>query len=112
MKRNKMIEINGSKLKEAIFKRGMTESGVALEIGYDPGYIRKACSIGKLNRSTVKMLQTMYHINPDYFVIPEEPKEVEPVAELRVAEPVIDYDKLKDIIYDAVYQAVKNAWSE
>lgn len=108
-----MIEIVGSKLSDQIRQRGLTYAEVSREIGYADGFINNCISRNQINNSAMKMLNMIYHIQPDDYKIIEEP---EPVPEEEkvafTADLVVDYQMLFKVIYKAVYEAIKKAGSE
>ena len=59
--------------------------------------------------AAVAALKTMYNINPEDYA-PDEPAESAPEP----AAPVdpINYDKLYNIVFHAVYEAMKKVWNE
>lgn len=111
------VTINGEALRLELRKRGLLGVTVSKAIGYDQTYISHAIKDNRVARSAVLLLQTMYNINPDIYVVKEEPKTEEVKAE--VAEVVQhvgltddDFQKLYKVIYTAVYEATKRALSE
>lgn len=110
MKKN-MVSVSKEKLYRELEKRGLNHSEVSTEIGFAQWFISNSASRGKINRTGAIMLEKLYNIKPeDYAPDPDNtPEIIEPVKE---AQNIIDYEKLGEVIYDAVYRAVKTAWSE
>lgn len=107
-------KIDGQKLKAEIKRRGLTEKEISLELGWSQSYITDAIQRGMLRDSAILMLDKLYNIKIDDFVAEIEPEGVTEVSEPDVdsRSPQIDADKLYDVIYRAVYSAVKNAWMD
>lgn len=113
----KTVAINGEALRAELKKRGVTGVTVSSAIGYDNTYISHAILHNTIAKTAMRLLQTMYNIKPDSYVVKEEPKPEEVKAE--VAEVVQysgltddDFQKLYKVIYTAVYEATKRALSE
>ena len=111
------VAINGEALRLELKKRGILGVTVSKAIGYDQTYISHAIRDNKIAKSATLLLQTMYNINPDIYVVKEEPKPEKVKAE--VVEVVQhsgltadDFQKLYNVIYSAVYEATKRALSE
>lgn len=99
----KTIPVNAPALKAELFKRGLTCSDVAREMGRSPKYFSNKLvgEIGYINATDVKFLKALYNINAgDYEVKEEEPKEEEPDR------LIIDAERLEEIIYNAVKRAL------
>lgn len=111
----KMAEmpIEWAKLEREFEKRGLTASNVALELGYARGYFAgRKNEKDTLPIAVVRMLEKLYDIRPEEYEAKEEP-DVVPVAPPPVIQPFeLDYARLYNIMYEAVYNAVKKAWSE
>ncbi len=117
MSRGKTVAINGEALRAELKKRGLLGVTVSKAIGYDQTYISHAIRHNTIAKTAMMLLQTMYNINPDIYVVKEEPKPEEVKAE--VVEVVQhsgltddDFQKLYKVIYTAVYEATKRALSE
>ena len=107
------MSIEWAKLEREFEKRGLTASEVALELGYARGYFAgRKNEKNTLPVAVVRMLEKLYDIRPDEYEVKEEPATV-PTAPPPVIQSVeLDYVKLYNIMYEAVYNAVKKAWSE
>ena len=105
----KVTTINGMNLMCELEKRNLNNGDVSEELGFKRGYIRDALRRERISNGAIKMLEVLYNIKPDSYCVVDE-KQEEPVVEEK--ESVIDYDKLRETIYDAVYWAVKKAWAE
>ena len=116
MKITKMTTISGDALKKEIEKRCLKATTISRELGYNDNYIASACYYGKLRTSSVVLLEKLYNIPGDLYIIsepePEPALEEVPATDPEPAAAGIDYDKLYSTIYEAVYQAVKKAWAE
>lgn len=102
---NNMVMIDGKKLQAELKKRGVSFASASKELGFGVTYLTNSASRGYMRTAAIKALFAEYNINPDAYVL----KESEP-AEEKVA--AVDYNELYKVIYTAVYEAVKKAWSE
>ncbi|MBO6272854.1 helix-turn-helix transcriptional regulator [bacterium] len=106
------VYIDSEKLQEAIKKRGLTPREVSVEIGMGAGYISKACTKGKLPKTSMIALEQLFNIKEDEIKFIEE---IQPpvITEIMKAEaPIVnqfDKEELFDIIYHATYKAMKEA---
>ena len=112
-----MVDIDGTKLAEQIKQRGISFAEVSREIGYASGFINNCIARNQINNSAIKMLNMLYHIQPDDYKIPEIVKAPDPEPEKEpqptfVADLVVDYQMLFKVIYKAVLEALKKAWEE
>lgn len=107
MKGTEMVEVNFGKLKEQFKKRGLNSSKAGVELGYSANYFANVRARGKMSKSATILLDRVYGIKEsDYVVQDEQEVKVEAIS------PQIDYDKLYEVIYSAVYQATKMALKE
>lgn len=119
MSSTKTAAINGERLRAELKKRGVNMMTVSTAIGYEASYISAAIRYNKIAKSAILLLQTMYNINPDIYVVKEEPKAEEVEVKAEVVEVVQhsgltddDLEKLYKVIYSAVYKATKRALEE
>lgn len=110
MSYTKLVKIDGNTLKKCIEKRGLTCSKAARELGFNPNFINKAVADNQINQPAIKLLEAVFNIKPEEYEIKDESEPIE--SKLEVAEPVIDYEKLENVIYKAVYEAVSKAWKK
>lgn len=108
-----MVNIIPKKLKHELKVRNLSNGDVAESLGHGRNYITDAYRRKRINMASVKMLDVLYNIKPESYTGNEDVEEtaseyVEPVRE----STVIDYDRLEATIFQAVYAAVKKAWSE
>ena len=113
----KTVAINADALRAELKKRSINMGTVSIAIGYDKTYISHALRDNRIARSAVLLLQTMYNINPDSYVVKEEPKLEEVKAEVTEVVQHVgltddDFKKLYNVIYSAAYEATKRALSE
>lgn len=113
MPANSMMQIDSEKLSAILKKRNLNAVEISRKIGYNDHYISQAIVRGKMSKPTAVALKNYYNIDrADYeLVIQPEPEE-QPIIPAPVSPEPIDYDRLGSIIYNAVYEAVKKAWSE
>lgn len=105
----KVTNINSMNLLCELEKRNLKNSDVSEELGFKRGYIKDALRRGRISNGAIKMLEVLYNIKPDSYCVIDAKQEKSVVEE---KESVIDYDRLRETIYDAVYWAVKKAWAE
>lgn len=116
MARNNSVDIDGQKLREIFDKRGLKMQTVSIDCGYEGSYFSKATRDNKMSKTAIILLQDRYKIYPEDY---EPDKEVVTVEVATVETPktemIISDDTAKllhQIIYSAVYEAVKKAWTE
>lgn len=119
------IAVDKTKMDRILEKRGLSYSDVAREMGRSPKYLsNKVRDPGYITLPDAKFLKVMYGITEDEYApdpkpvkenkidIPEIPVEDLVDVPAYEIELQIDYGKLHNVIFDAVYQAVKKAWAE
>lgn len=112
------VDINGAKLKKILEDRFLTFSEVSVECGYNESAISRCIARNSMTKILIKALELRYNIRPEDYVIPDpkpEPGSMpEPPEQMSFlpGKVEIDYICLKSIIYEAVYDAVKKAWTE
>lgn len=112
------VGIDGDSLKILFQKRGLNMNEVSSNIGYDACYISRATRTNKMSKPAINLLDSMYNIKfSDYEKREEEesPVEIVPIQDQEKEETRINEEmanQLYQIIYSAVYQAVKKAWAE
>lgn len=107
--------INGEVLRAEFNTRGVTLLDASVKIGYDESYLSKAIRQGLMPKSTMLLIQAMYNIDPEIYLIKEEPEKVETSVVEVVQHTGLteeDFQKLYKVIYTAVYEATKRALSE
>lgn len=100
--------VNPDKLSRELEKRGLTKAIASREIGFCESYLSQVMQRGVISRVAARVLESTYNIR----LVDYELKETAPVAPPAPAQLELDYVKLRNIIYEAVYSAVKKAWSE
>lgn len=113
------IEIDGAKLAEIFRKRGLKMRDVSIDCGFDGSYFSHKVRENKMPKSAMILLQDRYKIYPsEYELDKPEPEivqtELVPVMHTKDFEfsLTISEDtakKLHQIIYSAVYEAMKMA---
>lgn len=111
------IEIDGAKLAEIFRKRGLKMRDVSIDCGFEGSYFSHKVRENKMPKSAMILLQDRYKIYPsEYELDKPEPEIVRadllPVEVTQSMEFVISDEaakKLHQIIYSAVYEAVKMA---
>ena len=119
--------VDSKKLKEIFEQRGLSCAQVAKDMGHAQKYIsnKLAHPIGKLCGGDITFLERIYSIHfEDYKYVPPtraEKKSSEPKPEAKVAQMIspvkvtnpvtvqVDKDAMYQLIYSAMYEAVKAA---
>lgn len=119
MARSLTVEIDGTKLAEIFKKRGIKLQDVSRDCGFDGSYFSHKIRENRMTKSAMILLQDRYKIYPsEYEIVKPEPEtvmaELLPVEFARSTEVefTISEDtakKLHQIIYSAVYEAMKLA---
>lgn len=112
------VTIDGEKLRNIFIKRGVPLIEVSKTCGFEDSYFSKAIRANRMPLYVTKLLESVYHIPfEDYevqkvepellpIIVEEDRKEVEFVISEETAK------QLHQLIYSAVYEAVKRVWSE
>lgn len=109
--RKRGIDIDGQVLRKYIELLGKSLSQVSKELGYNGSFMSKCIRTNRLPKSAAIMIEKLYNIPLVSYEKPEMSQQiVEDHHEQETSD--IDYQKLGDVIYNAVYEAVKKAWSE
>ena len=108
-----MITIKGDALKRELVKRSLDATEVSEHLGYNKYFISACANRGRMTPRVLKALKQEYNINPDSIVMKDETPEEEKAVP-QVQDDVFDKHKLElwKMMYSAVYEAVKKAWSE
>lgn len=119
MKKITSVEIDGEKLRKEFIIRNLLFSDVASSCGFEKSYFSKACRFNRISKPAINLIDRIYNIKYEDYKIDD------PIDEV-VADEVKTVDNsftiteitegaskaLYDIIYSAVYEAVKKAWAE
>lgn len=108
------ISINSEALKNELAKRNLTLKNASSEMGYSDSFMQGVVKKREINVPAMKMLEMMYNIKPEIYILQEETEPEQMVfEEIHESEGIaFDFDKLHEIIYNAVYTAVKRAWQD
>ncbi len=68
----RMVTINGEKLRELITDKGVSIGKVSQEVGFDRGYITKCTRDGRMSKVCIKALEHAYDINPNEYTIEDK----------------------------------------
>lgn len=104
---NKMVQIDGEKLRNAVKNLDMSASVASQKLGFSTNYITKICSRGNMRESALILLNTILGIKYDDIkpdpVIEEcqTPEQEEPKIETIVQE-AIDYDAIESSVRHGV----------
>lgn len=117
MARTVTIAIDGERLRQEFTVRNVAMGDASEKCGFEKSYFSKCSRQNKITKYGIALLDRMYNIKFEDYKIdePEEEKKSE-VPEVTKETPLIITEDtknvLRDIIYSAVYEAVKRAWSE
>lgn len=110
------VDINGAKLRKILEDRFLTFTEVSIECGYEESAISRCIARNRMTKILIKALELRFNIRPEDYVIPDPKPEPMPETPEQMSflpgKVEIDYICLKSIIYEAVYDAVKKAWTE
>lgn len=117
------IEIDGTKLAEIFKKRGLKMQDVSRDCGFDGSYFSHKIRENRMTKSAMILLQDRYKIYPNEYeldkpepeIVSAELLPVEFTRQYTEVEFTVSEDtakKLHQIIYSAVYEAVKLALNE
>ena len=107
-----VIQIDPDKLTKEFEKRNLIKGDVSEEMGHNRNYISDVVRRKTIPRHAVVFLHKNYNIElKDYEAVQEEKREERPKREERALKDMTD-KQMYQLIYSAVYHAVKKAWSE
>ena len=101
------VRFDSDKLERELHIRKVSKAEASRQIGYGETYLANAATRGTISEPAIKLLKTVYNIDFDSIKV-DEPGEI--IREKVIMQhPEIDYDKLNEILYDAVFRAVRDA---
>ena len=109
------IQINGKILAKELKQRKVSRAEASIQIGYGSSYVNNCILRGYIAEPATKLLKSYYNIDFEKYkyVKPntaEKDESAEKAEESKeTANTVLDYSKLNDILYDAVFRAVRDA---
>ena len=107
-----VIQIDPDKLTKEFKKRNLVKDDVSEEMGHNRNYISDVVRRKTITGHAVVFLHKNYNIElKDYEAVQEEKREERSKREERVLKDMTD-KQMYQLIYSAVYHAVKKAWSE
>ncbi len=108
MKVREMIKIDGEKLRKEIQLRGLTITGCAQRIYRAYSTLNNAIVRNAINKDIADALEDLCNVPLSMYKIPDAEEETSNEEKTSG----LDYDAMYKMIYSAVYEAVKKAWSE
>lgn len=111
MNRKPTIECDMNKLKHEFKKRNLSDNDVATELGLSRYYFKNVYARNRISEQTAKGLEKCFNIKPQDFA-PDKPEPANAPKEVAVKVEPFDWQKLYNVMYEAMYNAVKKAWSE
>ena len=110
MSRSTLKPIDGEALRKELKKRDLSFTDTSRNLGYSANIITTGIRQNKLSGAVIQALKLAYNIRPESYVI-EEAASSGGVSSSFCSEST-DWNKLSDIIYQAVYTAMHKALSE
>lgn len=115
-KRNfQKVDVNVQAFEKAVASRGLDGYKMAEEMGFSHKYLWNKVRLGYVHMNDVILLDKMYGIPLSEYSLEDNP--ILPEDDVQDASPaqdtsVLDYDRLYDTIFKAVFRAVKLAWED
>ena len=111
------FEIDGEKLAKELRVRDLRKDAVSKGVGYSKNYIGYVIKEGKIRKSAMTLLESVYGINYDSIKPDEQPQEPvsDATGEEKAEQTPFDlnnealWDKLRLVLYSSVYKAVTDA---
>lgn len=106
------LPIDGEKLNEILRKKQIKKKTASEAMGYCSAYLTWAIGHNSIAKAATVLLRTMYKIDYESYKPTEDEDEEELAASTKDNKSAIDYDKLNEVLYDAVFRAVRDALKE
>lgn len=107
-----LIEEELSNLEKLLKKKGKSLDSVSSEMGYSSKYLIRACTDG-LSKVCMGYLQGVYGITYDDIKVEKKSADSTVITQVIETEKFSDIkDELHQVVYSAVYEAIKMALSE
>ena len=107
-----VIKIDPDKLTKEFEKRNLIKGDVSEAMGHNRNYMSDTIRKKTISKHAVVFLHKYYNIDlKDYEAVQEEKREERHKREERVLKDMTD-KQMYQLIYSAVYHAVKKAWAE
>ena len=107
------VEINGDALKDAITARGYSLTEASEMLGFDKSYISRIAHNGEIKAPLVKTVEMLFRVEPESYVIMDEPEQMEIAEPQQTQEITIvpqiseeQWARLEKVIFNAVAQAL------
>lgn len=114
-----MVKVDSDKFYAQMLKKGLDHKDVAENLGYVKSYFTSQLSDCKkidgysyLPKNVTMMLQRFYGVDPETYLVKDEPKSEPAKAEQPASSVAIGYDKLREAIYLGVKEGMKEAAAE
>lgn len=114
-----MVKVDSNKFYAQMLKKGLDHRVIAETLGYAKSYFTSQLSDCKkvdgqsyLPKNVPMMLQNLYGVDPETYLVKDEPKSEPVKVEQPVQSVAIDYDKLREAIYLGVKEGMKEAAAE
>ena len=107
-----VIKIDPDKLTKEFEKKNLIKGDVSEAMGHNRNYMSDTIRRKTISKHAVVFLHKNYNIDlKDYEAVQEEKREERHKREERVLKDMTD-KQMYQLIYSAVYHAVKKAWAE
>ena len=106
----KQVQIDSEKLYQIFNERELKVTSIAKDIGVNPGYFANARTRGTMSELVVTALEAHYNIPRSKYVTVREKEKPEVEQDRLFTEK--DKVALYELIYSAVYKAMKKALNE
>ena len=110
-----MVKIDGEKLYEQFKERGFYITKLCKDIGVNSGYFSNAKYRGSMANMMIVLLESRYGIPRNTYVIEEKQESENAIVEVVSYDDFFSEDNMKklyQIMYSAMYNAVKQALNE
>lgn len=105
----KKIKVDVNKFKALCKTKGYNMQEISVKMGHDKNYLTGILYKGgtqEFSQQTVRLLESMYKIKPQDYILTDKPVEREEKIQQPQVKFEIDYEKLANILNDVVYKAV------
>lgn len=106
--RIKSYPVDGKKMKKLFSERNILLATASKKMGYASNYLSCANNRGELSAAAAHLLQAYFNSYPEAYAPDKEQAE----APKEVNTTLTDYKQLYQVIYTAVYEAMKKALNE
>ena len=102
MAKRTMVSVNENALKVALAKRGVGSTQASIAIGCSSAYLSNCMMRGVMSEASALLLETISGIKREEYAA-----EVKPPVVDKAETAGIDYDRMYQVLYSAMYNAYK-----